>query len=80
MLSLVLGYAGFMLVVGVSEAYQGSVKQNRIEYSELEVSWQGVLFHDRMKGRALEKIRGDLKKLEEEFAEANPDVPIQTIN
>jgi hypothetical protein len=40
---------------------------------------QGVLYHDRMKSSELEKVRPELVALEQAFAAANPDVPIQRV-
>lgn len=45
------------------------------EYDHL----QGVLYHDRMKLRELEKIRARLVELEESFLAANPGVKVQRL-
>lgn len=40
---------------------------------------QGVLFHDRMRGKVLQSIKPDLDKLEQAYRQAHPDVPIQAV-
>jgi len=48
-------------------------------YPPVDPTWQGVLFHDRMKPKQLESVREDLVALEDAYLAANPGAKIQRL-